>query len=281
VIKIQISDIETILLDSSLISEYKKDFEPKKLYNLKVIDCGDYIQIYSFENSKLIRDREYEKEIPELTKIDTDNLYKKERVSKNELRSISLTNAIRSKLACQRLAKSNMDKWETFITLTFEDNITNISEANKIFHTWVCNVRKLKKDMMYVAVPEFQKRGAVHYHILSNLGIKDTNIILPQKEKKGNAKACNQLFDVKYWNKGFARVDFIKGDEDIDNRLFGKHRYMYSQNLNKPKTSYINMANERDRDFMATLLNNYEIDFEQQYEDIYTKTNITYYELKK
>ena len=48
-IKIQISDIETILLDSSLISEYKKDFEPKKLYNLKVIDCGDYIQIYSFE----------------------------------------------------------------------------------------------------------------------------------------------------------------------------------------------------------------------------------------
>lgn len=71
----------------------------------------------------------------------------KKEFNKNDLieNKIELRNIIRSKLTCQRIAKSNTDKWETFITLTFEDNITEIKTANKKFRYFIDKVRRIKK----------------------------------------------------------------------------------------------------------------------------------------
>lgn len=199
------------LLDSSLISKYE-DVERRIIYDVKIIHCGDTYQIYKFDKTRSKENKRDRDILPKVSikDIDTDNLYKPDRVE--EVKPILLSNAIRSNLNCQRIAKANRDNWESFITLTFKENITDIVYANKIFNAWVSNVRKLKKDFKYIAVPEFQKRGAVHYHILSNLGKEDTNIIIPQKERTEKTKDLTTLFDVKYWSRGFARVDFIKGD---------------------------------------------------------------------
>lgn len=280
------NDIETTLLDSSLISSYKLDYKPKKIYDLKVVVCGDYVQVYEYENSQIKNNNLYERDI--LKKIDTDNL---SNLRSSEPKPILLANAIRSKLGCQRLAKSNIDNWETFITLTFSKNITDIKVANEMFRFWTSNVRKLKKDFMYIAVPEFQKRGAVHYHILSNLGTADSNIIISQKNKKGRAVNIETLFDIKYWNKGYARVDFIKGNikkiigyiskymtEDIDNKLFGKHRYFYSQNIKKTFTSFIDMSCPEDIDYFNRLIGTKEVIYQDKYQDIYTKSDILFTE---
>lgn len=283
------------LLDSSLISKYE-DVERRIIYDVKIIHCGDTYQIYKFDKTRS-KENKKDRDIPIIPKvsikdIDTDNLYKPDRVG--EVKPILLSNAIRSNLNCQRIAKANRDNWESFITLTFKENITDIVYANKIFNAWVSNVRKLKKDFKYIAVPEFQKRGAVHYHILSNLGKEDTNIIIPQKERTEKTKDLTTLFDVKYWSRGFARVDFIKGDykkiysyickymtKDIDDKLFGKHRYFNSQNLNKPREEFLDLSNERDLKHFNDIINNSSIDYSSQYKDIYTDSNIEFIEVIK
>ena len=283
------------LLDSSLISKYE-DVERRIIYDVKIIHCGDTYQIYKFDKTRS-KENKKDRDIPIIPKvsikdIDTDNLYKPDRVE--EVKPILLSNAIRSNLNCQRIAKANRDNWQSFITLTFKENITDIVYANKIFNAWVSNVRKLKKDFKYIAVPEFQKRGAVHYHILSNLGKEDTNIIIPQKERTEKTKDLTTLFDVKYWSRGFARVDFIKGDykkiysyickymtKDIDDKLFGKHRYFNSQNLNKPREEFLDLSNERDLKHFNDIINNSSIDYSSQYKDIYTDSNIEFLEVVK
>lgn len=282
-----------LLLDSSLISEYK-DVERRIIYDVKVINCGDTYQIYRFDNTRSKENKRDRDSLPKLNikDIDVDNLYKESRVE--QVKSIALSNAIRSNLNCQRLCKANRDSWESFITLTFKENITDIAYANRIFHAWVVNVRKIKKDFKYVAVPEFQKRGAVHYHVLSNLGKNDSGIIMPQKSRTEKTKDITTLFDVKYWSRGFARVDFIKSDykkiysyickymtKDIDNKLFGKHRYLNSQNINKPREEYLDLTNEKDLNYFNEIMNNSSIDYCSQYKDIYTDTNIEFIEVIK
>lgn len=279
---------ETTLLDSSLKSKYSKTELSEKMYDTKVIDCGDYIQIYVFEYDKFVKDKSF----IDIKKIDTENLYKKSNTI-NELKSIMLSNAIRSNISIQRLARCNYNSWNTFITLTFADNLKDISIANKKFNCWISNVRKLKKDFKYLAVPEFQKRGAVHYHLLSNLDYDD-GVIVQQKEKKGRAKNIDSLYDIKYWSYGFCRVDFITGNyekvykyltkymtKDIDNKLFGKKRYLFSQNLVRPVVSYISSSNENDKIFVNNLLNDKDIDYDNHYFDSYTKHFIRYIEYKK
>lgn len=281
------------LLDSSLISKYEH-VERRIIYDVKIIHCGDTYQIYKFDKTRSKENKRDRDILPKVSikDIDTDNLYKPDRVE--EVKPILLSNAIRSNLNCQRIAKANRDNWESFITLTFKENITDIVYANKIFNSWVSNVRKLKKDFKYIAVPEFQKRGAVHYHILSNLGKEDTNIVIPQKERTEKTKDLTTLFDVKYWSRGFARVDFIKGDykkiysyickymtKDIDDKLFGKHRYFNSQNLNKPREEFLDLSNENDLKHFNDIINNSSIDYSSQYKDIYTDSNIEFLEVVK
>lgn len=129
---------------------------------------------------------------------------------------------------------------------------------------------------------------------MSNLGKEDTNIIIPQKERTEKTKDLTTLFDVKYWSRGFARVDFIKGDykkiysyickymtKDIDDKLFGKHRYFNSQNLNKPREEFLDLSNERDLKHFNDIINNSSIDYSSQYKDIYTDSNIEFLEVVK
>lgn len=294
---------ETTLLDSSLKSKYESLLKPlnnRVFYTCKIIHCGDYVQLYYFDNlkSKIDKDNfidskeekkhKVNKIIKSIDEIDTENLYKKE--NKDNLKSILLSNAFRSNFNCQRICKANADIWESFITLTFKENLKDISIANKKFNYFVSNVRKKKKDFKYIAVPEFQKRGAVHYHLLSNLSKEDTDIIIKQK----NTEESDNFYDVKYWNKGFSAVDFIKSDykkifsyiskymtKDIDNRLFGKKRYFFSLNLNQPKTDYLNLDNPKDFDYFLDLTSGSNIEYQSEYIDNYTKNTIKFMEIKK
>lgn len=94
---------------------------------------------------------------------------------------------IRSKLNCQRLIKSNENDFKTFITLTFADHITSINDSNKLFQNWCKIIKKIihrlniknntNNDFKYVCVPEFQKKGRVHYHLLTNICFTDLNFI--------------------------------------------------------------------------------------------------------
>ena len=228
---------------------------------MKIIEFGDYTQFYYFNKQKT---KKIKKE-KEKKQIDEDNLYKNVITysKKNELKVIEYKNICRSKFQLQRLVKANEKEFATFLTLTFSDNITNISEANEKFATWRTKVKSIFKDFKYVCVPEFQKRGAVHYHLLTNIEIDkkykyirrgqelETQLIIPQKN------TIKKQYDVKYWSYGFSSV-FPMQDinvvgyitkymtKDIDNRLFGNRRYLNSTNLIHPKEHFVDINSDNE-----------------------------------
>ena len=137
-------------------------------------------------------------------------------------------NVKRARSAIRRLVNSNSDL-NKFLTLTFADNVTDFIKANAEFENFIKRVRRIYKDFKYLAVPEFQKRGAIHYHLLCNLEFVDVNEF------------------AKIWGFGFIRLNKITnvdnvgayvckylGKMNFDKRLFKKKKFFYSRNLLKP-----------------------------------------------
>lgn len=261
-------------------------------YNIKVVDCGEYTQVYYYQKPKFKTKKTDETDL-ELKKQRIDNLFEKKKEEKLDLPweldfepKIEDRNIIRSKLSCQRIAKTNSTIWETFITLTIAENELDIKKANKKFNNFITIVRRHKKDFKYIAIPEFQKRGSVHYHLLTNISVDDENLIYSQ--------ADNPKFKhVKYWKHGFTKVDVMKNDvkkivgyiskymtKDIDNRLFGHRRYLYSQNLSIPKESYIDTNEKQDKDFYQQKIQDKELIYQNEYINPYDGSLVTFLEFK-
>lgn len=277
-----------LLLDSSLITSHP--ISNKRIYTARIIKCGDYIECYDYKQiksniNKNIEDIYIKKKIDICNEYDYDpelmtdeefiNLLDKIKKSKHKsfLGTIEYKNILRSKFELHRLVKANMNDFITFITLTFRENIIDIELANKKFKVWITRIREIKKDFKYVCVPEFQKRGAVHYHLLTNLSIRnDNNIIIPQKDKK-------KMYDIRHWNYGFSSVFDLEGfnvvgyiskymTKDIDNRLYGHRRYLYSNNLNKPIIEYLDLEDNNEHiEYFNNLIKNSEIKFSNSYYD--------------
>ncbi len=269
------------LLDSSLILEtfFTKKISNKSIYNIKIVNCGEYLQVYKFNDDKIKNDKKDEKKdsnIKNILDVDTDNL-KKVGIS---LQQIEPKNLTRSKLSCQRLAKCNSEIWRTFITLTFDPkkfsiNLKDISFTNYEFKKFIIKVRKKFKDFKYIAVPEFHKSGIVHYHMLTNVDIENSDLIYRQQDN-------NKFLHIKYWNYGFNNVEIVKGDikkiigyiskymtKDIDDRFFTKHRYLYSKNLTKPIVSYLNLSNEKHLEYFKRILGQKKLIYNNIYQNSY------------
>lgn len=296
------------LLDSSLISA------TQNIYQTKIISCGDYIQVYYFNKTKVQRKKELslkEQEKKRKKIIDTDYLFKRENYpQKNDLKTIEFKNIMRSKFQLQRIVKANENEFKTFITLTFQENITNIELANKKFHSWRTKIKSIYPNFKYVCVPEFQKRGAVHYHLLTNLEINKTYtylrrnkevktiLIYPQKEfsleqlNNMTLEKRKKCYDILYWKHGYTSIFPIKSTEvvgymtkymtkDIDNRLFSHHRYLNSKNLILPKELYLNNKNNGTDFLNLFYIENY---FKKVYENSYLDyegDEINFVEFKK
>lgn len=272
----------TSILDSKLITPTISN-----LYDIKVVKCGDYVQVYNYENKRIRNRKELNSDL-NLSKIKINSIFDKKNkseIDKLDGCMIEQRNIIRSKLECQRIAKSNMQDWCTFITLTFKENLTDIELANKKFRYFIDKIRRAKKDFKYLCIPEFQKRGAVHYHMLCNISYENNELLYVQED--------NSLYKhIKYWNYGFSSIEPIKGDfkkvigyiskymtKDIDNRLFGHRRYFYSSNLTKPVASYIDTSNSKHFDFYKKIIQDKKLIYQNNYINNYDNTNVTFLEL--
>ncbi len=267
-----------------------------KLYDVKLVKCGKYTQVYLYQNKKSKKISSRDKTEFNLNKLDLENnLSFKSNEVKTYSNNIELRSINRSKLECQRIAKTNFNDWETFITLTFEENITNLDLANKKFKYFIDKVRRVKRDFKYLCIPEFQKRGAVHYHLLTNL--KCNSDIIPRRPTKKlynpSSKTWRQLefYDIKYWLNGYSSAEPLNGDikkvvgyiskymtKDIDNRLFNRHRYFYSRNLITPKESFINLDDKNDLEFYKKIIQDNNLIYHNSYENPYDNTMVTFLE---
>ena len=268
------SPLGDILLDSSLIITTNE----KQLYDVKLINCGDYVQIYYLERPK-IKSEKTQKENT-FKYIDTDNLKKVNNSNDN----IEQKNIMRSKLQCQRLAKANANIWKTFITLTIAENLTDIDKANRRFRYFIDKIQRIYKDFKYICIPEFQKRGAAHYHLLTNISIDDERFIYKQVDKE-------KFKHIKYWNDGFTKVDNLEKDvkkiigyiskymtKNIDNRLYNHHRYFYSRNLIKPTINYLNLNEPKHLEYYLKTLSNKSLIYNNSYINSYNQELIKFNE---
>jgi hypothetical protein len=191
------------------------------LYDKKAIIAGNQIEIYEYKESVIYGYKDIKKGSKGRQAVanDEDKEINREKVFK------------RARTNLRRLINANIESDSKFLTLTFKDNITDLDFANKEFKKFIMRLNyNFNIKTKYSCVVEFQKRGAIHYHvILYNLNGKID---------------LNKLSDI--WGNGFIKLNKINGIDNVgayickymtktdDKRLEGRKMYFNSRNLNKP-----------------------------------------------
>ena len=198
-----------------------------KCYQIKIYSLGDIYEIYKYELPVYAGYHKFKKynnsnNTDENTKIDN----RKKVVTR-------IRNNVR------RLASANFDEHSRFFTATFADNVKEMDYANHEFKKFIQRLKYNYNDFKYLSVVEFQVRGAIHYHMLSDFGyIEQTELekiwgngfvwirdLLTANN--GNPVTNVGRYIVKYMNKNI-----------IDKRLIGKKAYFTSKNLKHPEIIY-------------------------------------------
>ena len=296
---------ETTLLDSSLNTGVLSLMNNKlyyKNYNIKVIDMQEYKQIYLFPNDKLYREKIDKDKCKLLNDLDLFCNDKTTRKQFEDQNKPLFKNVIRSKIKLQRLVKCNSNDFKTFITLTFKDNITDLSIAYNRFRDFIKRTGKLQKNFRWVCVPEFQKSGRVHYHLITNIDLSNTDLIYEQVENDAiyyHIKTWSQIIrNKKIDTLGFDSVELIKDKDGNDTKkicgyiskymsksyiedcFYNKNRYYSSQNLIQPYEILIDTENENDNLKLNMIIENSNIIYDNSYKDCFDN-DIIFIEVKK
>jgi len=187
-------------------------------FNRRVIVSGRVIEYYEYE--KPVGKGFEKKRIGRAGALMTSEDVKSDNRKKTALRARRL---VRNTVN----ANPHLNK---FLTLTFADNITDLDYAHYEFDKFVKRLKTRFKKFQYVEVVEFQKRGAIHFHLLCNLPYVDINT-LSKVWRHGFIK-LNKIDNVD--NVG-AYVTKYMTKENIDERLTGRKCYSMSKGLNEPK----------------------------------------------
>ena len=150
--------------------------------------------------------------------------------NKEQIQAIAKKSAYRAKEKVKALIMGNLYRHTKyrpiFLTFTFRENVQDIAYANKEF---LLAMKRLDYEvghkLRYIAVPEFQERGAIHYHcIFFNLPFVDIKIIVKiwRHGTQVDIKPINKVkgtyhYLIKYLDKSFS-----------DPRCKNKKRYLHS-----------------------------------------------------
>jgi len=190
----------------------------------KVVICGQSVYCYFFD------------------KIIFEKREKNTESEKEKTVSDPMTSFYRSKSKAEKIIKCNAWQWfhdykkpflPVFLTLTFADNVQDLTEANRKYSKFIQRLNyeifnEKKARLQYLGVVEFQKRGAIHYHVIFF-----------------NLPFIKNVYEV--WNEG--RID-LKGVKSMrgltiylskymvkeaeDGRLKGRKRYFTSRKIYRP-----------------------------------------------
>ncbi len=165
---------------------------------VKWVRSGDLLEVYIYKDIHWVNR-------PRQTKKKKGGI---EKGGKNYDEERSLAVSINyTKKQLRRKVYANIKRWPepngkvtnpTFLTTTFKENISDLVQANEFFTNFMKRFNYYVTDdkeafIKYIAVPEFQKRGAVHYHCIF------FNLPYIPKEKIEET-----------WSHGFIKVEQIK-----------------------------------------------------------------------
>lgn len=164
----------------------KLDQKLIKSSRIRVIKCGNILEVYEYATPYFYN----------FGKTASSN----EALDSPYVDASRRDNIERARRKIKRLINSNVFVFgyhPIFVTYTFAENVTSIRKANQAFKDHHDGLRRriVGRSLRYLAVPELQKRGAVHYYVVYFdlpfiSGIKD-------------------IF-AEHWGHGFVQVKAIK-----------------------------------------------------------------------
>ena len=196
------------------------------------------------------------------------------------------TSMSRTKNRIYQISRSN--RWEWFVTLTFDRTKTDASDHDAVVRklkTFLNNTQKRKcPGMKYLIVPELHA-DKKHYHFHGLLSDVDGLQFVPSGKSD---ESDNPVYNIAGWKLGFTTATKVKDNGKVsayitkyiakdngEGYLKGKRRYYHSKNIKVAEPEYLIIDNE---------------EFRETYNDRIThmKTQnvapahqqITYYELK-
>lgn len=201
----------------------------------KVISYANVVETYEFQRDYIKPKRR--SSIDRKANIRSVGEDSKQQVQSKSLRTKE--NARRTVLVFRRLVASNLGQSDKpiLMSFTYAENFTDFQQAREDFRLFIKSVKdKFGTKIRYICVPEFQKRGAIHFHTL----FWGLDPLLAQTERS------TRLF-AKFWGKGFVDVIQTDGSQKlstylakymakafIDERLISKKAYTCSRNLKRP-----------------------------------------------
>lgn len=189
----------------------------KKIGYEKFIQYGDFVEVYQYESEPVVRFRKKNKR----------NIYLKRR------RNYS---SARAKRQFYRIVASNLDPKSCILgTFTMRD-VVSLNIAYKYFRNFINRWKGRGDKFEYVAVPEFQQRGAVHFHVLFfNLPY---DFVRTERQSR---------YIANLWGHGFVDLVATDGSTKLatylskymtkagtDTRLAGLKAYTSSRGLKRP-----------------------------------------------
>ena len=136
-------------------------------FNQRVVCAGRVLERYVYEKP-ILKGLE-RKRMGRSTSFQTSEEVKAENRNKT---------ANRAKNTIKRYANAN-PQLTKFLTLTFAQNIIDLDYARYEFDKFIkrLKTRYNKFPLQYIVVVEFQKRGAIHFHLLCNLPYVQANTL--------------------------------------------------------------------------------------------------------
>lgn len=190
-------------------------------FDKKIVLSGNMVEVYLYERAVKAGYQESRKKV-----VIEKEIKKEEKENDFALR--------RARSNIRRLIAANFNKkYDKFITLTFKENMQDITKANREFTNFIKRIKRrfAEQEIKYLSVIEFQRRGAIHYHTIANL---------PYIESKTLEKL---------WGNGFVKINAIDNISDVGvyiskyltketykrEEMKNKKKYFTSRNLEKPR----------------------------------------------
>jgi len=132
------------------------------LVDTRVVVSGRSVEVYKYHRP-FYRDYKVPKfnNIQYFEQLDLEDVLEKKELYKKQAHN-------RAKTCIRRIVNSN-PHWTKFFTLTFAENRTDRVSANYDFNLFIRRLKYRYPSFSYLAVPERQKRGAIHYHLICNM----------------------------------------------------------------------------------------------------------------
>jgi len=208
----------------------------------KIIRSGNLIEVY-----------QYEKSIPVRRKFRQPDTYRK---GSRGSRPRSADSLRRASKVFRRIVRANLvgDEHPSLFTFTMYQKLS-YGASVRIFTRFIVRLRRdYGGEFRYIAVPEFQQRGAVHWHVLI-WGLPPHLACVGYYTKYGFREECTEdrqcerktRYFARLWLTGFCDGIFTDGSPQLagylakylsktmsDIRLSGKKAYYASRNILRP-----------------------------------------------